>query len=119
MTIKICVPRTWKRRVMSSMLHAISLARYCMASIQGKAATSSSSRIRLQRRVDQLEQENGLLREEMRIKNARMSRLAPHRRPYYVSIERVAILELCAARGWTAAEIADHFQITENTISQE
>ena len=79
MTIKICVPRTWKRRVTSSMLHAISLARYCMASIQGEAATSRSSRVRLQHRVDQLEHENGQLREEMRIKNARMSRLAGRR----------------------------------------
>ncbi len=42
MAIMICVPRSWKRRVKSSMLHAISLARYCMASIQGKAANGRS-----------------------------------------------------------------------------
>ncbi len=92
MATKIRVPRIWKRRVKSTMLHAISLARHCLVSIQGKAATSCSARVRLRQRVDQLEQENSLLREELRIKNARMSRLAPHRRPYYVSIERMAIL---------------------------
>jgi hypothetical protein len=43
--------------VKSSMLHAISLARYCMASIPGEAATSRRSRVRLQHRVDQLEHE--------------------------------------------------------------
>ena len=46
MAIKICVQRTWRRRVKSSMLHAISLARYCMAAISGKAATSHDHQIR-------------------------------------------------------------------------
>ncbi len=117
MAIKICVHRTWRRRVKSSMLHAISLARYCMASIQGKAATSRSPRVRHEARIDQFEQDNSLLQEELRIKDARMLRLSPHRRPYYASIERMAILELRAARGWTAAQTAQHFQITENTIT--
>ena len=105
MVIKICVPRSWKRRVKSSMLHAISLARYCLASIQGKAATSRSPRVRHEGRIDQFEQDNSLLQEELRIKDARMLNLSPHRRPYYASIERMAILELRAtvARPSTAA----------------
>ncbi len=118
MAIKICFPRSWKRRVKSSMLHAISLARYCMASIQGKAATSRSPRACLQARIDQFEQDNSLLQEELRIKDARMLRLSPHRRPYYASIERMAILELRAARGWTAAKTAERFQVTEVTIAK-
>ncbi len=69
MAIKICVQRTWRRRVKSSMLHAISLARYCMAAISGKAATSHDHQIRWQSRIDQLEHDNRLLREEMRIKD--------------------------------------------------
>ncbi len=117
MAIKICVPRSWKRRVKSSMLHATSLARYCMASIQGKSATSRIPGVRLQQRIDQLQHDNSLQREEMRIKDARMLRLSPHRRPYYASIERMAILELRAARGWTAAQTAQRFQITETTIT--
>ena len=43
-SIKICVPTTWKRRVKSARLHALSLAlsraRYCMASIQNQAAAT-------------------------------------------------------------------------------
>ncbi len=107
MAIKICVHRTWRRRMKSSMLHAISLARYCMAAISGKAATSHDHQIRWQTRIEQLEHDNSLLREEMRIKDERMLRLSPHRRPYYASIERMAILELRAARGWTAAKTAE------------
>ncbi len=91
MVIKICVPRCWKRRVKSSMLHAISLARYCMVAISGKAATSHDHQIRCwQSRIDQLEHDNRLLREEMRIKDERMLRLPPHRRPFYPPIERMA-----------------------------
>ncbi len=117
MAIKICVHRTWRRRVKSSMLHAISLARYCMAAMSGKAATSHDHLIRWQTRIEQLEHDNSLLREEMRIKDKRMLRLSPHRRPYYASIERMAILELRAGRGWTAAQTAERFQVTEATIS--
>ncbi len=58
------------------MLHAISLARYCMASIQGKAATSRSLRVRHVGRMDQFERDNSLLQEELRIKDARMLRLS-------------------------------------------
>ncbi len=112
MAIKICVQRSWKRRVKSSMLHAISLARCCMGSIQGKAETSRSPRVRQQGCIDQIEHDNSLLREELRIKDARMLRPPPHRRPYYPPIERMAILELRAARGWTAALTAERFQVT-------
>ena len=113
MATKICVPRTWKRRVKSSILHAISLARYCMASIQGEVATSRTQQIRRQARIEQQMHDNALLREEMRIKDGRMLRLPPHRRPYFSPTERMAILELRAARGWTATQTARRFQITE------
>ena len=53
----------------------------------------------------------------MRIKDERMLRVPPHRRPYYSPIERMAILELRAAQGWTAAQTAERFQITETTIT--
>jgi len=46
----------------------------------------------------QLRQEVALLREKMRIKDARMLRIPAQRRPHYPPIERLAILELRAAR---------------------
>jgi hypothetical protein len=39
-----------------------------------------------------------MLRQEIRIKDARMTQIAPQRRPHYPSTERMAILELKAAR---------------------
>jgi transposase InsO family protein len=58
-----------------------------------------------------------LLREEIRIKDARMAALAPHRRPHYSPTERMAILELMAARGWSKAEAGRRFLVTDDTVA--
>jgi hypothetical protein len=47
---------------------------------------------------DRLQQKVALLGEEIRIKGARMAAINPHCRPYYPPLERLAILELKAAR---------------------
>jgi len=51
---------------------------------------------------DRAQQESLLLREEMRIKDARMALISPHRRPYYPPTERMAILELTSPRDLNA-----------------
>jgi len=53
----------------------------------------------------------------MRIKDARMALISPHRRPYYPPTERMAILELRAARGWSRQQTADAFLVTAATIT--
>jgi hypothetical protein len=58
--------------------------------------------------IDCLPQEIRLLREEMRLKEALMSRIPAHRRPYYQPVERLAILELRAARAWSLEQTAEH-----------
>jgi transposase InsO family protein len=58
-----------------------------------------------------------LLREEIRIKDARMAALAPHRRPHYSPTERMAILELMAARGWSKAEAGRRYLVTDDTVA--
>jgi hypothetical protein len=55
---------------------------------------SPNSRIRLKAELDRAHQEITLLREEVRIKDVRMTQLSPHRRPYYPPVERMAILQL-------------------------
>jgi transposase InsO family protein len=61
--------------------------------------------------------EIALLEEELRIKDTRMAKIDPHRRPYYRPIERMAILELKAARGWSQAETARRFLVKPTTIA--
>ena len=57
------------------------------------------------------------LSEELRILCVRMTLLPPHRRPYYPSTERMAILQLKAARAWSQQQTADHFLVTSDTIA--
>ena len=57
-----------------------------------------------------------MLREESRINGARMRRIAPHRRPQFLLVERMAILELRTMCGWSKAETARRFLISDATI---
>lgn len=58
-----------------------------------------------------------LLREEVRVKDARMARIDPRQRPFYPPTEHLAILELKAARGWSLERIAKAFLVTAATIA--
>ena len=56
------------------------------------------------------------LQEELRIKDTRMARVPPRRRPHYTPLERMAILELRATRGWSVRQTADRLLLTPTTI---
>ncbi len=73
---KLSLPKSWSTHVKSAMLHVISMAQYATAYTRGWAADSANARVRLKARVEQLEQELACLREEVRIKDARMSSIS-------------------------------------------
>ena len=110
-------PKAWPSRVCSAILHTIGLAQFALTRARGWAADSLSIRVRLKVQLDQTLQELALVREEMRIKDSRMCRMPPHRRPFYPPTERMAILELKAARGWSLKQTAKAFFVTAATIS--
>jgi len=64
--MEAALPRTWPRRARSAILHALSLAR--IALLAATARVTDSVR---------LEHEVALLREELRIKDARLERVSP------------------------------------------
>ena len=111
------LPRSWTSRVKSAILQVISLAQFTMAYTRGWAANSPNSRIRLKADLDRAHQEIALLREELRIHHVRMAQLPPHRRPYYPPAERMAILQLRAARSWSLEQTAKAFLVTAETIA--
>ncbi len=113
----IPLPKQWNRSVRSGVLAAISLARFAIAYTRGWAAESTSARMRLTAGNDRLKAEAGMLREEIRIKDARMALIAPRARPFYPPVERMAILELRAARGSSLEETARRFLVTAATIA--
>jgi putative transposase len=73
-------------------------------------------RDRLTAELDRAHTEIALLKEELDIKDDRWSRLAPRRRPYYKAVQRMRILELKAARGWSYEQAARAFLINEQTL---
>ncbi len=113
---KIPLPGNWTLNVKLAVLHAISLAQFAVAYTRGWAANSINSRIRLTAQRDALQQQIGWLTEQLRIVNARMARVDPLKRPHYSPVERMAILELRAARGWSLKDAARAFLVTQATI---
>ena len=77
--VEIPLPRDWLDSVKSAFLQVVSLARFAIIHTRGWAANSSNARARLQAEVEQAQNEVLLLGEEMRIKDARMAVLDPHR----------------------------------------
>ena len=113
----IPLPRAWPSHVKSAILHVISLAQFTITYTRGWAADSVNTRVRFKAERDRALQDNALLREEMRIKDARMARIPPHRRPLYPPTERMAILEVKAAREWSLAQTAKTFLVTTATVA--
>ncbi len=115
--MKLLLPARWTRRVRSAIVHAVSMANVTFNATQARAENHFHARSRLQAQLDGREREISLLREELRIKDARMERVPAQRRPHYPPIERLAILELRAARGWSQAETARRLLVTPLTIA--
>ena len=113
----IPLPKSWPKYIKSAMIYVVSLAHVAMTYSRGWAANSMIRRVQLSAELDEAQNESSLLREEMRIKDARMGRIPVKKRPFYVPVERMAILELRAARGWTVSETATAFLVEPDTIS--
>ncbi len=114
---RIPLPKGWQGCVKSAAIYAFSLAHYCIVYARARAADSINARVRLAAQNDRLHEECALLREELRIKDARAAQIAPQRRPHYGPLERMAILELRAVRGWSLKQAADTFFLTSATIA--
>jgi len=113
----IPLPKGWPRHVRSAVVHAVSIARVALTIVRVHAENHCDARIPLGNENDRLRHEVALLKEEARIKDARMERLPAQRRPHYPPIERLAILELRAARGWSLAETSRRLLVTPLTVA--
>jgi transcriptional regulator with XRE-family HTH domain len=93
------------------------MAHVAFTATQARAENHFDAGTRLQATNNRLQRQVALLLEELRIKDARMERLSAQRRPHYPAIERLAILELRAARGWSQAETARRLLVTPLTVA--
>jgi transposase InsO family protein len=114
---KLCLPHNWPKSVKSAYLCAITFARLALVEARSWCVNSPIARVRLAANNERLESEVAMLREELRIKDARLSRIAPANRPHYPPTERLAILALKAARGWNNAQTGRAFRLTDVTIA--
>ena len=89
-----------------AIVHALSLARVALTAAADRA-----------RKAARLRQRAALLREELRVKGTRLMRVPAHRRPHDLPVERLAILELRSAGGWSAVQTAGLFFVTEVTVA--
>ena len=111
------LPRGWSKIVRTGALHAISLAITALTAAWSQSSRSRSPRRRQSVEADRLRTEVALLTEELDLKDARWARVPARRRPYYGPVQRMRILELRAARGWSTKQTADRFLVTEETIA--
>ena len=109
-------PKHWTRSIQTALVHVMSLAHYALVHTRSWAADGSNDRVRLAGKSDQLDHEIRLLREVIRIKDARLARIPALRRPHYQPTERLAILELRALRSWSLAQTAKVFHVTPATV---
>lgn len=111
------LPSSWTEHVKSGALHAIGLARFALLHVRGWCANSPIARARLAAERDAALAAVAQAREEARILRTRLAALPAKNRPHYAAEERLAILMVRAATGWTAAETARRFLISEETIA--
>ena len=70
----------WPDHIRSAMLHVFSLARLACGSARGWAAKQINTRLQLKAELGRCYEEIDQLREEIRIKDARMARIPARRR---------------------------------------
>jgi len=75
-------------------------------------SSTSAARIRQTAQIDRFKADAALRTEQQRITDVRMASIPPHRRPQYPPTERMAILELKAARAWSLEQTAKAFLVT-------
>ncbi len=107
------LPKGWQPHVRNAVLNVIGIVRIAMLAGREVLITNGGTK---DARIHQLESEVAMLREELRINGARMKRVPSQRRPQYTTVERMAILQLRAMRGWNKAETARQFFVTDDTI---
>ena len=102
---RIPLPKGWTQHVRSAVVHVISLAQFTAVDTRSWAVDTRSwavdsmnGRVRLEAENDPLREEVAQLREEGRIKDARMARIPAPRRPHDSPIDRLEILQLRVVR---------------------
>ena len=111
------LPKNWKQSIKSAVIHTLSLAFKSMTLTLSYLSDNDRLPARMVAELKRIKMENAHLKELMAIKDTRMARIDPKRRPYYSPTERMRILELKSVTGMSSRQIAKVFLVNENTIA--
>ena len=111
------LPKNWKQSIKSAVIHTVSLAFKTITLALGHLSDSNHPPVRMAAQLKRLKMENAQLKEIMAIKDARMARLDPKRRPYYSPTERMQIMELKSITGMSNKQASEIFLISDITIA--
>ena len=111
------LPKQWPNHAKTAFLSAVALAHQAMVWSVSWCVNSRIERVRVIGEKEQLKAEVAMLKEELRIKNARLDRIPAASRPHYPPTERLAILALKAMRGWNNTQAAKAFHLCDATIA--
>lgn len=110
------LPKGWQGLCNGGFLAAVALARVVVSQVVDGLVTGS--RIAdLAAQVTRHQVELALVRRELELIDARLRRVPTRRRSHFEPAERLEILALRSARGWTVAETARRFLVTPETIA--
>jgi hypothetical protein len=73
------LPKDWPKHVRAAILQVIALAQFALVHTRSLAANSLLPRVRLKSALDEAEAEIALLKEEVRIKDARLAKIDARR----------------------------------------
>jgi len=114
---EVDLPRSWPDQAKRACVHPAGLAHVAIRKVRGLLTDSPRKAACLAAERDAALAELAQAREEARILRARTEGVDPRRRPHYPPPERLAILTLRAAAGWTSEETTKRFLLTPATIA--
>ena len=110
------LPKSWRRSAKRAVLEAMSISAAAFNLNLGRWFDNPQPQARQDAELERLRVDNELLKEQLRIKDARLAGKKPGSGPHYLQPDRMAILELRAQRGWTQAETARRFHVHPKTV---
>ena len=105
----IPLPKGWPACAKKALLHAVACARVALLTVISDFENSTRPFARYTAWVTRLEPQLAQRDVEIRILRSRLECIPAAHRPHYPPPERLAILTLRAAAGWTLAETARRF----------
>ncbi len=113
----IPLPKGWPKHVTSAVVCATALARAVVTHVRGCALNSPIECVRMRAEAERVTTLAAQQVEELFLLRTRFERVPPKSRPHFSPPERLRVLQLKAARGWSAAETARRLLLAPSTVA--